>query len=282
MAYDNSPISMDEFFDLCVKATTFDDAGNIDVLAYNPMSGAQRLTMWHQALDVPYYDPVHRTFTYYQEAFVDQWNRLKNYYDALGGFDKVTGWVTANQGWLAGIFSEKQVMHVGGGQWVVGDIRANAPDVLPTMKHGWIPSDKGLKTVKTAGHTISIPKGVPDTAQSWHLLEFLAANQIVGDAGWEQRGTYYPWKPWRDKMDFSGFSGDDQFRWLIDTVKPGVADKNEPYWPLDICAYIAQDAGSRENNTFEAVMIGELGVEEGLQRLEDELNTALDQAIRGG
>ena len=35
-------------------------------------------------------------------------------------------------------------------------------------------------------------------------------------------------------------------------------------------------------NTFEAVMIGELGVEEGLQRLEDELNTALDQAIRGG
>jgi hypothetical protein len=70
--------------------------------------------------------------------------------------------------------------------------------------------------------------------------------------------------------------------WLVNTVAPGVADKNEPYRPLDICAYIAQDAGSRERNTFEAVMIGDLGTEEGLQRLEEELNKALDQAIRGG
>ena len=265
---DTSPKTVEEFLDMAVKATVFDDAGNIDVLGWSPETV---LEIWSHPMDVSWYDPVRRKFHIYQEAFVKLWKQFKAYSDELGGFEKIGGWGAANVG-QTGMFTEKLVFYQGQ-TWVPGNILQNAPEVWPHWRHDFLPSAKGLKTIQTAGHMLAIPREAPDPDASWPLIEFFCASMEAGNLFWDLLGGCYPWKPWQEKTDFSARP---QFQWYMNA--PSLADIVSPRWPREVCAYVGNPLGL-ENSAFEAVLTGQLEVEEALERLEKETQALLDQAV---
>lgn len=85
----------------------------------------------------------------------------------------------------------------------------------------------------------------------------------------------YPWKPWRDKNDWSQMP---YAQWFVDHFQ--TADLLAPPLHPEVFGLIGSEFYNRMDPAVEEVMLGTMKPAEALQRAQDELQPILDKAVK--
>ena len=272
------PETLDDLMIMGEKLTTYNDAGEIEILGYNPMDYGP-LNYWAPGLGADYYDPVHRRFEHNQPALLDWLTKMSDFVDKIG-FDTVAAWSEGVRSMTGAdpFISGKQGIVVSHGDWYPGTIQNQNPDLEGQYAVTYQPSPADITAILSYTHTLSIPKGTPNPQKAWEFVDWACGSDEVCQKSYDDSASVAPWKPWRDKQDWNAPGMKPFTEWFLNTITD--ADYAGPEYDPELLGLLSSEPQRRYQSAVEAVFTGELEPEEALVRLDDELQPMLDEAIR--
>jgi ABC-type glycerol-3-phosphate transport system substrate-binding protein len=272
------PVTWPEVFDWHQKITTYDDAGNIDILGMNPL--AERAAAASEG--DPWLWPEMWGFHYIDEALQYQIDReetvafletIKQFYDDVG-VEKLESLSAAMEGISRGAFGAgKQAMQITYPSGPAGVFRIN-PD--HQYKFTWVPvpdNRRGVKLQTLSGHASLIMKGTEHPETGFDLAVFLTQKEAC-DILFNEVGWIGPRKSWQQSVDLSQYPEDVQQNILYFTTSLDEADE----------LWIEKDpiegiTSTEWQSTREDVIYGRVTPAEAATSLQEKLTTELAQAL---
>lgn len=273
---DAPPQTWDEVYAWHEKLTTFDTAGNIDIVGLDPLNsmGGRRPTsdasfFWADSYGFQWWDPQTMSFNLDNDKLVASLNMIKKFYD-LVGVEQMATYRSSYGTWTgsptASFPAGKEAMNING-YWTPGSLDHTAPDY--TFAYSWPPTSsdrKGIKFQNVGGHPITIPKGAAHPDEAFTFIEFMttptAMDIILDNAGW--LGARVSWLQGIDPNKYPGL----EF-FLNSSLE---ADELVPCPLCPISGFVGQQL--REG--WDAVIYGEKTAEQVAQ----ELQTACTEEIK--
>jgi ABC-type glycerol-3-phosphate transport system substrate-binding protein len=207
---DDVPSTWDEMFTLAQEYTTFDDAGNIEVLWISP---SRSLRHWPAMYGIEDYDEEENRWLFDQPGWEEVVENIARFYTEFGP-EKIDGFYEAYPGWIAvpgSAFASDVLAMVISGYWIPGELAKNAPD--KDFYYTWPPTGgaaTGKKVTHWGAHSVMIPAQSEHPRQAWMFAEYLstteASEMILSGCGWIS-----PLKAFWDVMDVGMYAGLDFF-----------------------------------------------------------------------
>ena len=255
---DNPPVTWDDAYEWHEQITTFDSAGNVEVLGFDPMdamSGAGGPDyFWMPDFGFVWWDKDNLTITFDDPRFAGALATIKRFYD-LVGVEKVAGFRTSFGTWTqsptASFPAGVQAMIINGA-WMPGELAHSAPD--KRFRYSWppVPAEReGVKWQASGGHWGNIPLGAEHPEEAFKFIEFITTDEVA-DIMFQQTGWFSPKISWNAKVDVSQYEGLDYY-----TNSIGEADE---IWGMAVCPitgfvgqqwYLATDAVLYDQKTPE-------------------------------
>jgi ABC-type glycerol-3-phosphate transport system substrate-binding protein len=213
------PETWDEVYEWHEKLTTFDDAGNIDIVGIDPLNsmGGRRPTsdasfFWADSYGFEWWNAADMSFNFDNDTFVATLYMIKKFYD-LVGIEQMATYRSSYGTWTgttASFTVGKEAMNING-YWTPGSLDHNAPDLK--FGYGWPPTSsdrKGTKFQNVGGHPITIPRGAAHPDQAFKFVEYMTTPEAL-DIIFENVGWLGSRISWLESIDSSKYSGLDFF-----------------------------------------------------------------------
>jgi len=254
---DAPPETWDEVYEWHTALTTFDSAGNLEILGFDPMDamggsgpGPPDPFFWPPSYGLTWWDKNNNTFHFDDDRFVAAIETVNKFYDYVG-VEKMEGYRSSYGTWTqsptASFPAGVQAMIVNG-PWQPGELARAAPD--KNFAYSWAPTPsdrKGTKLQASGGHYGSIPLGAPHPQEAFAFLEFCTTD-AVQDIVFDQTGWLGPRKSWNAKLDVSRYKG-------LDFYVNSIAEADE-MWPSAGCP-VSSFVGQQWWNMIDAVNFGD-------------------------
>jgi len=262
------PQTWDEVFDWHKAITTYDSAGNIEILGFDPMDamggsgpGPPDPFFWPPSYGLTWWDKATNTFHFDDDLFVEALTTINRFYADVG-VEKMSGYRSSYGTWTqsptASFPAGVQAMIVNG-PWQPGELARSSPD--NTFMYTWGPTPEGRRGTKfqaTGGHYGSIPQGAKSPQEAFVFLEFCTTDPAQ-DIVFDQTGWLGPRISWNAKLDVSTYQGLDFY---VDSV--ATADE---MWPSAGCP-VSSFVGDMWVNAVDAVNFGDSTPDEAAQELQ--------------
>ena len=253
------PVTWDEAYEWHDRITTFDSAGNVEILGFDPMdamSGAGGPDyFWMPDVGLTWWDKENLTITFDDPRFVFVLATIKKFYDRVS-VEKMAGYRSSYGTWTqsptASFPAGVQAMIINGA-WQPGELAHSAPD--KRFAYSWPPvpeERRGVKWQSSGGHWGNIPKGAKHADEAFKFLEYLTTLEAA-DIIFEHTGWLAPRISWNENLDVSTYPG---LEFYTNSVK--LADE---IWPMAVCP-ITGFVGQNWYNVVDAVTYGKKTPEE--------------------
>ena len=256
---ENLPTTWNELYDWHEAMTTFDAAGNVDVVGFDPRDatcGAGPATnvmmFWAISSGLDMWKDDSLEFDFDNDKMISALQMMKKFYDFVG-VEKMAAFRDSFGGWTQSPSSSFPSGVQGGlvtGYYAPGELDKSSPDTEIVV--GWpVVSDerKGTKMQMVGGHPIYIPDGAENPEKSFEFLEF-AVSDTVAEIMYENTG----WLPGRKAFyDLSSdrFDKYPGLRWYIESVNEATEFWAGPIIPIQ------GFANQQRAQMYEAVIYGE-------------------------
>lgn len=214
------PQTWDEVYEWHEKLTTFDDAGNIDIVGLDPLNsmGGRRPTsdasfFWADSYGFEWWNAQDMAFNFDNEKFVATLYMVKKFYD-LVGVEQMATYRSSYGTWTgsptASFPAGKEAMNING-YWTPGTLEHNAPDY--TFEYTWPPTSsdrKGIKFQNVGGHPITIPRGAAHPDEAFTFIEFMTTPEAM-DIILDNAGFFGARISWLEKIDYGKYPGIEFF-----------------------------------------------------------------------
>ncbi len=265
------PRTWEEMFEWHVELTRFDDAGNVEVVGFDPRdatAGNGPATnipqFWALTYGLDIWDAETNTFNYDDERFISALTTLKRFTDHVG-VQQMESFRSSFSGWTqspsSSFPSGVQAMLVTG-YYAPGELSHSAPD--KEFGVGWAPvaeARKGATFQSVGGHPMYIPNGVENVDAAFEFIEFCtqdkAQNVIFENTGWlgGLKEIYDP-----DLPKYQKYSGLD---WFLRSVNDATELWACPVIPIQ--GFVNQE----RSRTYEAVIFGDKEPEQAAQDMQE-------------
>jgi multiple sugar transport system substrate-binding protein len=270
---DKPPTTWQETSALFDKLTTFDQAGNVDILGYDPMDAIGTDTeWWYASAGVKWYDEAAGKLNLNDPLAVEAVEWISSFYKKVGP-EKMTAFRSAFGTWTgsaaAGFPSGKEAMIVNG-YWTPGELAKTAADPSWEFGYNWAPTRTGEKLQRTGGWLAGIPRGATYPDASWRFIEYLGTpepNQILLD----NAGGFAYSKPFAAQANFGKYKG---LQWFVDSVAK--ADRIPALENAPIAAQVRDKFGKGVQD----VNFGRKTAQEMLDELQQQMQTELDRLLK--
>ncbi|HEY63677.1 MAG TPA: extracellular solute-binding protein [Caldilineae bacterium] len=266
---DNPPLDWDEAFEWHKAITTFDEAGNIEILGFDPMDamggsgpGPPDPFFWPQSYGFKWWLPDEMKFNFDNELFVAALATIKRFYDHVG-VEKMAGYRSSYGTWTqsptASFPAGVQAMIING-YWTPGELVHSAPD--KKFRYTWPPNSperRGIKFQSTGGHFGNIPKGSKHPEEAFKFIEFTTTDKAC-DIIFSQTGWLGARKSYLEKVDPSKAPGLEFY--LRSATE---ADEMNSSESCPIGGFVGQNW----RNTVDAVNFGDKTPEEAARDLQE-------------
>jgi multiple sugar transport system substrate-binding protein len=258
------PETWDEMFEWHMALTKSDDAGNVEVIGFDPRdatAGAGPRTniplFWALTYGLDIWDQDDMTFHFDDEKFVRALGTIQKFYDTVGA-EKMQAFRDSFGGWTqspSSSFPSGVQGTLVSGYYAPGELAHSAPD--KEFGVGWAPTPddrRGVKFQSVGGHPAYIPKDAPQPEGAFSFVEFLTSNEVAdimfSTTGWlsGRKAFYDPNRPGADAYE--------GLPWYLQSVQDADELWAGPIIPID--AFVNQE----RNRTFDAVVYGEKTPEE--------------------
>jgi multiple sugar transport system substrate-binding protein len=207
---ENLPRSWNEVFAWHQEITTYDDAGNLQILGMNPMAERTDATsygdpwMWPEMWGFHYFNVDEKVFEVDREETVDFLNTIKQFFDDVGA-EKMEGMTTALESLPRGPFSNgTSAMRITYPSGPAGVWQDNPDD---TYKFTYVPMPDNRRdiTMQTlSGHAYIVMREGKQPELSFQLAEFMTGKEAC-DILFDQVGWLGPRKSWQQSVDMSKY-----------------------------------------------------------------------------
>jgi ABC-type glycerol-3-phosphate transport system substrate-binding protein len=245
-----------------VATTKFDEAGNIEILGFDPMDamggsgpGPPDPFFWPPSFGFDWWNGDAKTFHFDDERFVAVLDTIKRFYD-YAGVEKMAGYRSSYGTWTQSPTSsfpaQVQAMIVNG-PWQPGELSRSSPDGEFIYTWGPTPEDRrGTKFQSTGGHYGSIPNNAAHQEEAFKFLEFATLNEVQ-DIVFDQTGWLGPRISWNQALDVSTYPGLDFY---IDSIS--TADEMRPSAGCPVSGFV----GNQWTTAVDAVNFGDKTAEQ--------------------
>ncbi len=214
------PQTWDEMYDWHVKLTTFDSAGNLDIVGIDPLDAmggrvptSDASFYWADAYGLKWWNPDNMTFDLDNDLYIASLETVKKFYDQVG-VTKMETYRTAYGTWTGSptcSFDAGKEAMILNGYWVPGQLVHTAPNTK--FSYTWPPTSnerKGKKFQNVGGHPATIPKGAAHPDQAFAFIEFLTTPPAL-DLILDKAGFFGARISWLKNVDTSKYPGLDFF-----------------------------------------------------------------------
>ena len=190
---DNPPGTVEGWLEWQKEMTTFDDAGNLERVGWDPYDGmAQEPDYPAFAFGLNWWNDEEQTFHFDDE-------RMAEAVDTFGEFHRIAGpdntagmrGIDGQGYWGAAYISEVQSAILMG-YWTPGQITiSGGPELAEDGMVTWVPvqaSREGTKIMGTGAHMLQFFKDGPNKDAAFRMSEFLTADKDALDAIFEEVG----------------------------------------------------------------------------------------------
>jgi len=272
------PKDVDEMLEMGRKMTKFGSDGSLEVLGWNPRHW-DPFFYWARALGAEYYDSTRRELRYNNPEFLDFVTKTQAFTQEIG-FDKISAWSEGinNQFNQDPFVVEKVAVITSQGDWFVSNIRSGNPELEGNYGVNYVPSPIGQKTILGYTHVMVIPKDSKLSGPAWDFLDWACGSEEVAQYSYTASGSVAPYIPWRAKQDWTAADKLPFTSWFINTLND--ADYSGPEEYPELAGMLGQEMQNRAGSAYEATLAGQLTPSEMLDRLDEEIQPLLDQAIK--
>lgn len=271
------PETWDEMFEWHTALTKFDNAGNVEVIGFDPRDATAgngpRTNIpffWGLTYGLDIWDQDTLTFHFDDEKFVNALATIKRFYDFVG-VEQMQAFRDSFGGWTgsptASFPSGVQASLVTG-YYAPGELSSTSPDMDYSVFWAPTPEERrGVRFQSVGGHPIYIPVGTEDVASAFKFIEFVTTDtvaQIMFDStGWlpGRQAFYDPQRP-----GVENFAGLD---WYLQSVNEADEMWAGPIIPID------NFANQERVRTFDAVVFGDKTPEEAAMDMQENLTEEL-------
>lgn len=276
----NLPTTWEECFEWHKQITTYDSAGNLDVLGFDPM--AERTDAC--SFGDPWMWPHMWGFNYINEAMeydidreetVEFLNVIKMFSDDVG-LEKLEGLAWGFGGAGRGAFglgkAAMRITYPSG----PGPVWRENPKQTYDFTYVPVPASRKGTTIQTAGgHAGLITKDSLHPEESFDLAVFLTQQEAC-DILFDANGWVSPRKSWREAVDMSAYPENVQEDILF--FADSLEDADEVWVVRDPIEGITQTVWQR---TYQGVQFGDITAEEGAAQMQEELTRELAAFMEG-
>ena len=275
--WNNPPRSWDDAFAWHQKMTTYDAAGNLLTLGFDPMAERTNATsdgdpfMWPHMWGYKYID--NNVFDMDRAETVEYLEVIRKFAQDVG-VEKISGLNTAFSGTSRGPFGQGKVgMRITYPSGPKGVYTVNPKDKYVFT---WVPmpANRASVTMQTAGgHAGMIMAATKFPDQAFKLAVHLTGNQacdiLFKDVGW-----IGPRKSWQQQMNQTAFPEHvmDSINWFTGSMD----NADEVWWNTDPIEGITGDEWGR---VFQAVQFGDMTPAQGAKELQEKLQAEIDQMM---
>jgi ABC-type glycerol-3-phosphate transport system substrate-binding protein len=224
------PRTWDEITHLALKLTTYDKAGNITQLGFDPFdSSGGMFPNWLTAMGIKFYDAKTNKITYTQPEAIALVEWLVGLVQKLGpakvgAFHKTyPTWGSVTAG---GAFATSKEAMMIDGSWAPGGLRDLAPHI--DVGYTWVPTRTGaLRTQQMGAHQLAINARSSVAPAAWKLIEFMATTG--NDMIYKQSGSFAYTTSFAARANLSPFKG---LSWYFNSVHQASFIEPRGYCPV--------------------------------------------------
>lgn len=229
------PTTWDEVFDWHKKITTFDKAGNLQILGMDPMAERAGATsdgdpwLWPEMWGFHYFNQERLTYDIDRPETVDFLETILRFYDHVG--------VTKMSG-LSSSMENRPLGAIGQGRQAMGITYPAGPasvfnaDPKDRFTFGWVPmpaEQEGKRLQTAAGHASIIMRSSKNPKTAFKLAVYLTQKEVC-DLLFENVGWLGPRKSWQQTVDLNKYPEDVQKNILFFTQS---LDQADDLWVVD-------------------------------------------------
>ena len=275
---ENLPETWEEVFEWHKQITTYDSAGNLDILGMNPMAERLEAASYGDPWCLPHmwgfnYITEDLTYDIDRPETVELLNTIKMFFDDVGP-EKMEAQQAGFAGVARGAFGVgKQAMLITYHSGVAAVWQTN-----PTQTYKWtyvpVPaSRKGTKVQTGGGHAGIIMKDskYPDVA--FDLAVFLTQEEAC-NVLFESYGWFSPRKSWRETVDLGMYPEHVQESLLF--YPDSLEEADEVWFVRDPIEGVTQTEWQK---AYQGVIYGEFTPEEAAAQMQETLTKELDQFL---
>jgi len=275
---ENLPDTWEGVLDWHKKITTYDDAGNLDILGCAPM--AER-TNWcsegiiwiFPALWGFHYITEDLKYDIDREETVEFLSLIKAFYDEVGA-EKMEAVSAGFQGIERGAFGVgKQAMQV---SYMSAAAAVWQVNPAQRYKFTWVPvpeSRKGTKVATRGGHAGVVMKNAKHPDEAFELAVFLT-QPVVCDMLFEVYGWFGPRKSWRETVDLSFYP--EQVQENILYYANAFDEADELWWDKDPIEGVCSNEWTK---AWQGVVYGEFTAEEAAVQMQANMTKELERTL---
>lgn len=253
------PQTWAEMYDWHTKLTKFDDAGNVEIVGFDPRDATAgngpRTNIpffWGVTYGFEIWDQETMTFHFDDERFVQALQTIKEFYDFVG-VEQMQAFRDSFGGWTSSptaSFPSGVQASIVTGYYAPGELATTSPDMDYSVTWAPTPEERrGVKFQSVGGHPIYIPTGTEHVDAAFKFIEFVTTDQVAeimfNTTGWlpGRKAFYDPERPGADK--FAGLP------WYLRSVQEADELWAGPIIPID------NFTNQERNRTFDAVVFGD-------------------------
>jgi multiple sugar transport system substrate-binding protein len=264
------PETWDEAYEWHKALTKKDQAGNVEVIGYDPRDATAGAGPWPNlpifwgvtyGLDV--WDENTGTFHFDDDRFVQALTTMKEFYD-LVGVEQMAAFRTSYGGWTqspSSSFPSGVQAALVTGYYAPGELNHSAPD----LKFGvtWAPRPEARRAAHyqaVCGHPAYIPAGTEYADYSWDAIERITSDKIA-QIMFDTTGWLGGRKKWYDatRSDIAKYPGLD---WYLKSANEATELWAGTVIPVD--GFVNQ----QRNMTYDAVVYGQKTPEQAAQDMQ--------------
>ncbi len=272
---DNLPRTWSEVFEAHKQITTFDDAGNLDIMGLDPYErmggsiGNGNPWMIPHSWGFEYWDAENEQIIIDTPEMVEAWETLTQFYEHMGP-EKVAGFRDSFGNWGQGFNQGRTAMTIDG-YWAAPGAQRNNPERPKAFT--WMPvpdGREGTPRVQVAGgHYIVIPTIAKNPEEMYQFAELCTLPEAA-DVMYEGLGFLPARKSYLEGKDVSKYPGLD---WFIESALDN-----------DVLGAIATNpiTGVTANQWYalrEEVYFGDMTAQEAVTQMQEECDKALDNML---
>lgn len=204
------PETWEEVFDWHKRLTTFDRAGNLQILGIDPIGDRAGATsdgdtwLWPEMWGFHYFDHKNLTYDIDRPETVEFFETILRFYDHVG-VTKMAGLSTSLGGRPQGAFGQgRQVMSIA---YPAGPAEVFDADPKQKFTFTWVPvpaSRKGKRLQTVAGHASLLMASSKHQTEAFQLAVFLTQKQAC-DVFFDNVGWIGPRKSWQKTLDLGKY-----------------------------------------------------------------------------
>lgn len=276
---DSPPQTLEELYDWHEAITKFDDAGNLDMLGFDPRDATAgngprtNIPMyWAIAYGLDIWDAENMTFHFDDDRFVSALDTIKRFTDYVG-VEKMEAFRTSFGGWTqspSSSFPSQVQSTIITGYYAPGEMATSSPDMDYGVSWAPVPAERaGVKFQSVGGHPAYVPLGAKEPDAAFEFIEYLTTDAVA-----EIMFNTTGWLPGRKAFYDPNRKGADRYAglpWYLQSVAEADEFWAGPIIPVD--GFVNQE----RNRTFDSVVYGEKTPEEAALAMQEGCTEELAQ-----